>query len=48
MKDKNDNSKLIDEKRKHKNDRTDNSWCRLPTDVIPPNFGAKGRKKLNR
>ena len=46
MKDKNDNSKLIDDKRKHKNDRPSCSWFRLPTDVIPPNFGSKSRRKL--
>lgn len=46
MKDKNDNSKLINEKRKHNNKRPMQDWCKLGSDVIPPNFGSKGRKKL--
>jgi len=46
MKNKNDNSKLIDEKRKHNNKRPIQDFCKLKTDVIPPNFGTKGRKKL--
>ena len=47
MKSKNVNSNLTD-KTKHKNDRINSSWCRLPTDVIPPNYGSKGMKKLKR
>ena len=46
MKIKNEKARVTDQKKKHNNERLMTSWCKLPTDVIPPNFGSKSRKKL--
>lgn len=35
----------LKDKRKHNNKR-ENVWFTLPSNVIPPNFGTKGKKKL--